>query len=624
MSLLRWVLGRPLASDEQEHQQIGPLAGIPVLGLDALASAAYGPEAALTVLIPLGVLGIGYVGPILAVIIGVLFIVYFSYRQTIAAYPGGGGSYTVAKANLGLAWGLTGGAALVLDYILNVAVGIAAGVGAVVSAFPPLLPHTLALCLGILVLLTIVNLRGVRESSLVFMAPTYAFIVTLFIVMVVGVVKALQSGGHPAPIVAPPSPAEAAVSAASVWMLLRAFANGCTAMTGVEAVSNGVPLFRTPTIPNAQRALTTIISLLALLLAGIAYLTRAYGIAATDPGQPGYQSVISMLVGAVAGRGVFYYLTIGSVVAVLALSANTSFADFPRVCRVLAEDRFLPDSFAIRGRRLVYSQGIIVLAVLSGLLLIVFEGITDRLIPLFAIGALVAFTMSQAGMVAHWRREGGRQARHSLPINLVGAVTTGIAAVAVAIAKFSEGAWIVVVILPLTATWFWRVHAHYGRVAEQVADSSPLDLNAAPAPIAVVAVQSWNKMTHRGLQFAMRVSPDVYALQIRAETAKMKDLTNEWARLVEAPALAAKLTPPKLVVLTSTYRQFFQPLVEFVLELRDRNPTRDIVVVIPDLIASRWYHALLHNQRGTILRALLRLRGGPRVIVVSTPLQLRD
>jgi len=623
MSFLGWLLGRRLASDEQEQQQIGPLAGIPVLGLDALASAAYGPEAALTVLIPLGALGIGYVGPILAVIIGVLLIVYFSYRQTIAAYPGGGGSYTVAKANLGVIWGLTGGAALILDYILNVAVGIAAGVGAIVSAFPWLLPHTLALCLFILVLLTIINLRGVRESGLVFMGPTYIFIMTLLTVMVVGVVKALASGGHPAPIVAPP-PVAASTTTATVWMLLRAFANGCTAMTGVEAVSNGVPLFRKPTIPNAQRALSMIIALLAFLLAGVAYLTRAYGIAATDPGQPGYQSVVSMLVAAVVGRGVFYYLTIGSVVAVLALSANTSFADFPRVCRVLAEDRMLPDSFAIRGRRLVYSRGIVVLAVLSGALLVVFKGVTDRLIPLFAIGALLAFTMSQAGMVVHWRRQGGRQARHSLPINLVGAIATGMTAVVVAVAKFSEGAWIVVIVLPLLVASFWRIHVHYGRVAAQVADSSPLDIDAIPEPIVVVAAQSWNKMTHRALQFAMGLSPDVYALQVKAETAKMKDLTAEWTTLVEAPARAAKLRPPKLVVLPSTYRQFFQPLVDFVLELRDRNPRRDIVVVIPDLIVARWYHELLHNHRGAILRALLRLRGGPRVIVVSAPFQLQD
>jgi hypothetical protein len=232
--------------------------------------------------------------------------------------------------------------------------------------------------------------------------------------------------------------------------------------------------------------------------------------------------------------------------------------------------------------------------------------------------------MSKAGMDAHWRRVGGRQARHSLPINLVGAVATGITAVVVAIAKFSEGAWIVVVVLPLLVTLFWRIHLHYGRVAEQVADSSPLDLDAAPAPIVVVAAQSWNKMTHRGMQFAMHLSPDVYAVQVKAETAKMTDLSEQWTMLVETPAREAKLTSPKLVVLTPTYRQFFQPLIEFVLELRDGNPTRDIVVVIPDLITARWYQEVLHNQRGAILRALLRLRGGPRVIVVNTPLQLHD
>jgi amino acid transporter len=623
MSFLDLILGRPLASDEQDRQQIGPLAGIPVLGLDAMASAAYGPEAALTVLIPLGALGVGYVGPILAVIIGVLLMVYVSYRQTITAYPGGGGSYTVAKANLGMVWGLTGGVALVLDYILNVAVGIAAGVGAIVSAVPSLLPHTLALCLIILLVLTLVNLRGVRESGLAFMAPTYAFVVTLAIVVVVGVVKALASGGHPTPVVALP-PVAAATQAATLWILVRAFANGCTAMTGVEAVSNGVPLFRAPAIGNAQRALTATIVILAFLLAGIAYLSRAYGIPATDPGQPGYQSIISLVVGAVAGRGVFYYVTIASVVAVLALSANTSFADFPRVCRVLAEDRFLPDSFAIRGRRLVYSQGIVVLAGLSGVLLIVFGGITDRLIPLFAIGALLAFTMSQAGMVAHWRRVGGPDAKRSLPINAAGAIATGITVLVVAVSKFSDGAWIIVVVLPLLLVAFWRIHDHYGTVAEQVAETGPLTIDRASPPAVIVAAQSWNKMTHRGLQFAMRLSPDVYAVQVKAETAKMRDLTTAWPTLVEAPARAAHLPPPKLIVLTSNYRQFFQPLVEFVFDLRDKNPTRDIVVVIPDLVVTRWYQGLLHNHRGAILRALLRLRGGPRVAVVSTPLHLHD
>src|SRR5579883_7055 len=300
MRALDWLLGRPLSTLEEEKQRIGLLAGIPVLGLDALSSAAYGPEAALTLLLPLGALGLRYVGPITALIVLILLIVYFSYRQTIAAYPGGGGSYTVAKENLGQRAALVAGAALAIDYVLNVAVGISAGVGALVSAVPFLLPHTLALCLAILVLLTLVNLRGVRESGVAFMLPTYGFVATLFLVIAIGLIKTVFSHGHPSPVVAPPSLPQAS-RAVGLWILLRAFASGCTAMTGVEAVSNGVPLFRKPTVPTAQRTLTAIIAILVVLLAGIALLARAYGIVATEPGQAGYHSVLSMLVGAVTG-----------------------------------------------------------------------------------------------------------------------------------------------------------------------------------------------------------------------------------------------------------------------------------------------------------------------------------
>src|SRR6266536_1146673 len=303
MSLADRLFGRRLASHEEEAQRIGPAAGIPLLGLDALSSSAYGPEAALTLLLPLGALGVLYILPITTVIICVLLIVCFSYRQTIAAYPMGGGSYTVAKENLGTSAGLLAAAALMVDYMLNVAVGISAGVGALVSAFPILHPYILPLCLSILALIALVNLRGVRESGLAF--------------------------------------------------LLRAFASGCTAMTGVEAVSNGVSAFRSPADVNARRTLTAIVAILIVLLAGIAFLSRAYGIGATEPGVPGYESILSQLVGAVIGRGAFYYVTIGAVLVVLALSANTSFAGFPRLCQVVARDDFLPHAFGTPGRRLV-------------------------------------------------------------------------------------------------------------------------------------------------------------------------------------------------------------------------------------------------------------------------------
>src|SRR5271154_3495185 len=442
MSVLDIVLGKALATSDERAEQIGTSAGIPIFGLDALSSAAYGPEAALTLLIPLGAAGIAHIVPISASIIVLLTIVYFSYRQTIAAYPGGGGSYTVASENLGTYPGLLAAAALMIDYILVVAVGISAGVGALVSAIPSLQPHTVSICLGILVIITIVNLRGLREAGIFFMVPTYVFVGTLLIAILIGTVKTVLAGGHPIPVAAPPVPPSAAVTLASMWLLLQVFSNGCTAMTGVEAVSNGVRAFREPTVRNAQRTLTVIIGLLIVMLAGIAYLVRAYGIAATDPGQPGYQSVLSMLVAAIAGRGWFYYITIGSVLVIPSLSANTAFADFPRLCRAIAQNSFLPHSFGFRGRRLVYSQGIFILAVLAAILIVLFGGVTDRLIPLYAIGAFLAFTLSQAGMVAHWMRVGGKGSVRSMMINGLGAFVTGITLIVVLVAKFTSGAWV--------------------------------------------------------------------------------------------------------------------------------------------------------------------------------------
>jgi amino acid transporter len=463
MSLVDYLLGRRLATYEEGEQRVGVMAGVPMLGLDALGSAAYGPEAALTLLIPLGAAGVSYIGPISTLIILLLMVVYFSYRQTIAAYPHGGGSYTVAKDNLGTTPGLFAAAALLLDYVLVVAVGISAGVGALVSALPVLQPHTLSLCLAILLFITLVNLRGVRESGLAFMAPTYLFIVTLLAVIAIGIFNTVLAGGHPVPVVAPP-PLPTATTAASLWILMRAFASGCTAMTGVEAVSNGVTAFREPAVPHAQRTLTVIIGLLAVMLAGIAFLCRAYGIGATEPGQPGYESTLSQLTAAVVGRGLFYYITIGSVLSVLALSANTGFADFPRLCRVIAADGFLPSGFAHRGRRLVYSQGIIVLAVLSAGLLIAFGGITDHLIPLFAIGAFLAFTLSQAGMVVHWLRLGGAHAKKSMVINAAGALSTGVTLGVVVVSKFLEGAWVMMLLVPGLLGLFYTVRTHYQRV----------------------------------------------------------------------------------------------------------------------------------------------------------------
>src|SRR5579863_525884 len=428
MNILDVVVGKPIKTTDERAEEIGPTQGIPIFGLDGLSSAAYGPEAALSLLIPLGLLGVRYIVPISAAIITLLVIVYFSYRQTIAAYPSGGGSYTVARFNLGAPAGLLAAAALLADYILTAAVGISAGVGALVSAVPPLLPHTVSLCVGVLVLITVLNLRGVRDAGSAFAFPTYLFVGTLLITIVAGVLRVFLSGGHPLPAVPlpPPPPMTEAVS---YWLLLKVFASGCTALTGVEAVSNGVRAFREPAVKNARRTLTVIIFLLAVMLAGISYLVKSYAIAATDPGQPGYQSILSMLTAAVFGKGLFYYVTIASILVVLSLSANTAFADFPRLCRTIAQNNYLPHAFAYRGRRLVYSYGIVVLAVLCGSLLILFGGVTDRLIPLYAVGAFLAFTLSQAGMVMHWRKHRGPHWLKSAFVNGLGALVTGVTVV---------------------------------------------------------------------------------------------------------------------------------------------------------------------------------------------------
>jgi len=618
MSFLDILLGRPLATSDERAEQIGTSAGIPIFGLDALSSAAYGPEAALTLLIPLGAAGVAYIVPVSASIIVLLTIVYFSYRQTIAAYPGGGGSYTVATENLGIFPGLLAAAALMLDYVLVVAVGISAGVGALVSAVPSLQPHTLLICLAILVIITIVNLRGVREAGVFFMLPTYLFLGTLLWVILVGTIKTVLAAGHPVPVVAPPVPGSGVVAAASAWLLLQVFSNGCTAMTGVEAVSNGVRAFREPTVRNAQRTLTVIIGLLIVLLAGIAYLVRAYGIAATDPGQPGYQSVLSMLVAAVAGRGLFYDMTIGAVLLILSLSANTAFADFPRLCRAVALNSFLPHSFGVRGRRLVYSQGIVVLAVLAAVLLTVFGGVTDRLIPLFAIGAFLAFTLSQAGMVGHWKRLRGPGAIRSMLVNGLGAVATGITLVVVLVAKFTAGAWVsALLIAGLVTTMLW-VRRHYSEVARETRSSSPLEVATLGPPVVIVTIQEWGKIAQRALQFALTLSPDVRAVHVATED-ETNALQEEWKNVAEEPVKKAGGTPPKLVTLASPYRLVLRPILDYVLETEKAHPDRQIAVIVPELVEKHWYHYPLHNQRAELLKALLLLHGSDRIVLINVP-----
>ena len=639
MRLVDRLLGQPLTSSEEGGQKIGVFAGVPSLGLDGLSSAAYGPEAALTLLLPLGILGLNYIGPITFVILALLTILYFSYRQTITAYPNGGGSYTVAHENLGIKFGLLAAAALMLDYTLTVAVGISAGVGALISAAPGLHRHTLALCLGFLALITLVNLRGAREAGAIFALPTYLFVLSLGGVLVYGIAQAISHGGHPHPILAPPAVPHA-VEAVSLWLLLRAFASGCTAMTGVEAVSNGVTIFADPVVKNAQRTLTAIVLILLALLAGIAYLCRAYGIAAMDESKPDYQSVISLLLNAIVGRGGVYYVTLGSVLAVLVLSANTSYAGFPRLCRLVALDGYLPRVFALLGRRLVYTVGILFLTGLCALLLVAFKGITDKLIPLYAVGAFMAFTLSQAGMVMHWRKQmsdkeaqgGGSKnkagAGGALFINGLGAVCTALALGVILVAKFAEGAWITVPVLVALMALFFSVRRHYDAVAEQIGHPRPLDLSHNDPPVAVVPLGGWNIVSERALRFGMRLSPDVYAVYVKLPDAngkdeegekKAQDLRGQWAEQVDKPAQAAGLPLPHLEVLSSPYRKVSGPLTAYLKQLKGQYPDRLIAVIIPELVETRWWDWLLHNHRATALKANLLLLGDPRIVVINVP-----
>ena len=622
MTVLDLLLGRPLASDEARAECVGAAAGIPIFGLDALSSAAYGPEAALTLLIPLGAAGIAYIVPISTSIIVLLAIVYFSYRQTIQAYPGGGGSYTVARQNLGVSAGLLAAAALMIDYVLVVAVGISAGVGALVSAVPWLQPWTLLLCLMILAVITLVNLRGVRETGLLFTIPTYVFVGCLCLAILLGVVKSLASGGHPIPVALLPR-VPLIGTAPSLWLLLQAFASGCTAMTGVEAVSNGVKAFREPVVPTARRTLTIIIVILSVLLAGIAYLVHAYGIAATIPGQPGYQSILSMLLGAVAGRGTFYYVSIASILLVLALSANTAFADFPRLCRAIAQNNYFPHSFATRSRRLVYSYGIYFLAALAAVLLILFRGVTDRLIPLFAVGAFLAFTLSQAGMVGHWRRVGGKGATRSIIVNGLGALATGVTVVVVLVAKFVQGAWVTMLLIPVLLVAMAAVRRHYHRVFLETRSVAPLELNDLTPPLVVVPIKNWSHIVKKALRFALKISPHVRAVHVDCGEGS-SILRQEWCRFVEEPTQEAGVATPQLIVVPSRYRYILSPIVEYVLEAERSCPNQQIAVLIPELVQRHWYHHILHNKRAAVLKGLLLLKGNQRVVVINVPWYLES
>lgn len=623
MSLINKIFGRPLTLKSVKKQELTIYTGVPALGLDALSSTAYGPEAALTILLSLGAVGLHYSFLISILVVIVLMSLYFSYLQTAAAYPKGGGAYIVASANLGRKYGLWAAISLILDYLLNVAVGISAGVGAIVSAVPWLHTHTLSLCLIILFMLTLLNLRGIRESGLVFIIPTLVFIFCITLTLVMGVANVWLSTGHPEPLVSPP-PMPRATESLSIWLLLAAFANGLTAMTGVEAVSNAVPLFRKPSVRNAQITLSIIVCTLGLFLLLIGYLCPAYQIAAMDESMRGYQTILSQLVAAVMGKGIFYYISIVCIFVVLAYSAQTSFADFPRVCRLLAEDNYLPYFFADRGRRLVYSVGIILLAICSAILLILFKGITNKLIPLFAVGAFSAFLFSQVGMIVHWLRSEEPRRYLKLAVNAIGAVVTAIALVIIIATKFMEGAWIIVFLAPSLAYLMSRIRRHYLIIANEVEMPTEVFAKKPEPPIVIIPIHGLDRIAEKAMEFGMLLSDDITAIFIDTGNDDVEHLKALWAERIENPAKKAKLAVPKLEIIKSPFRRIYRPVMKYLRKVRKLRTDKLIALIIPELVEPRWYEYLLHNIHASGLRTLLFLERDEKTVVITIPWYLRE
>jgi amino acid transporter len=623
LDIARLLLGRTLANREAEAKKLAVWDAIPAMGLDALSSSAYGPEAALAVLAPLGLAGLTIVGPLTLAIVILLALLFFSYRQTLAAYPRNGGAYPVVKANMGENASLVAAGALMLDYVLNAAVAIAAGVAALVSIVPGLIAYTLSLCLAALALIALANLRGTLEAGRLFAVPVYLFLGCFLLILSLGAFKVLTAAGHPAPTV-PPHRLHAA-GAADIWLLLRAFASGCTAMTGVEAVSNSMSAFRQPVLARARATLGIIVGALAVLLLGIAWLARAYQIGAMNETEPGYRSILAQLAAAVTGTGPFYYLAVASTLAVLALSANTSFTAFPRLCRMLAEDGFLPAPFAIVGRRLVNTVGIIYLVAAAGALLILFGGITDRLIPLFAIGAFLTFTLSQAAMIFHWRRaaaEGDNSARTRvrIAINAIGGLATAATLIVIVLAKFTEGAWISLLMIPAVFLLLRQVRRYYDRLYRRMQVRPAFRFEPEP-PLLLVAIESWSEPARHALALAMRMSPDVIAVHLTSATAPEEDeaagfLQSQWPA-VEQAAVAAGQKPPRLCLIPAPHRRIDEPFLEFLAHLRPEK--RPVAVLIPQLVLHHWWERILHARRAEQLRAELLRHGGNKVTVVDVP-----
>ncbi len=602
MILKRWLVGLPLKTKEAAHERLSKRLALAVFSSDALSSVAYATEEILLVLILAGTAMVGYSIPLSLSIIGLLAILTMSYRQIIFEYPEGGGAYIVGKSNLGEWPGLVAAAALMIDYVLTVAVSVAAGIAALTSAVPVLLPHREALCFAAILLVIVVNLRGVRESGQFFAVPTYIFIGSIAAMLGVGAIQILF--GHAARVEPPPS--IAATESLTLFLLLRAFSSGCTALTGVEVISNGVSAFKKPEPKNAAFTMIGMAAILGTLFIGISAMAYYFGIVPKED-----ETVVSQIARATFGTGPLYFLVQASTMVILILAANSSFNGFPRLASILARDSYMPHQMSMMGDRLVFSNGVIILGVFSCLLILLFNGDTHALIPLYAVGVFLSFTISQAGMVKRWLVKKGPHWEKKLLVNGIGAVTTAIATLIIASTKFTHGAWIVIVLIPLLIMLFRAIRSHYKAVSEQVALSRD---HRPPMPrrnIVVLPIGGVNRAVIRAVDYARSRSGDIRAVLVDVDPEETARVEIQWAQWGCGVPLA---------VLPSPYRSVLRSLLEYIEQVLQKDQECWVTVVIPEILPARWWQNILHNQRALMLKGALLFKD--RVILTDVPYHL--
>ncbi len=604
--LKQLVVGRPLATAEEKQERLTKFKALPIFSTDAISSSAYATEEILIVLVAAGAVGLSFAVPIAFGIAALLVIVSFSYRQTVHAYPLGGGSYTVSKENLGTQAGLIGASALLIDYVLTVAVSISAGTAAITSAYEPLFPYRVEISLVFILTMTLINLRGVRESGTIFALPTYSFILSLTAVIVIGVVRLLFQG---APAAVPHGPVSESLEPMTLFLLLHAFAAGSVAMSGTEAISNGVPSFQPPESKNAATTLTLMSSILGFFFVGVTFLADRFTIVPSET-----ETVISQIARAVLGNGLPFFVFQAATMLILVLAANTSFAGFPRLASILAQDGFMPHQMSFRGDRLAFSNGIIILGLIAASLVVAFGGSTHALIPLYAVGVFISFTLSQAGMVRHWWRLREPGWRKSLVINATGAVLTGTVLVVVGSVKFALGAWMVLILVPILVLTFNAIHSHYRHVEEQL-DDTDTDAEEPESPlrqIVLVPIGNVNRATRRALAYAHSISSHPIAVSVVFDEHETEAFKEKWKR---------RGNGTELLLLQSPYRSFNEPLLAYIDELRRRDPEAYITVVLPEFLPAHWWEHFLHNQTALRLKAALLFHRNTVTIDVPTHLK---